>query len=280
MLRARRYWTMIRLLSGMLIGLTSHTATGESVRDCDTCPEMVTLPAGKFLMGSPEDERDRSKDESPQHIVTFSQPFAIGRYEITHEEFDAFVKASGRTMDSCFYEPGFPQAGKHPAVCMTWDDANAYVAWLSTQTSRTYRLPTEAEWEYAARAQNKPGEYKTFSFGNDPKIICDFANSAETICDDGYSETSPVGSHNPNDFGIYDMHGNVWEMTEDCLTADYSSAPDDGSKVSLGDCTKMIIRGGGWVNRSGHLRSANRGWIGRNLRDVLTGLRVVRVGQP
>ena len=104
--------------------------------------------------------------------------------------------------------------------------------------------------------------------------------SGEKACDDGYSETSPVGSYGPSDFGLYDMHGNVWEMTEDCLTADYSGAPDDGSKVSQGDCTKMIIRGGGWVNRSGHLRSANRGWIGRNLRDVLTGLRVVRVDQP
>src|SRR5687767_402686 len=98
MLKVRCFWIMIQLLCGMLIWLTTHTAAGDSIRDCDTCPEMVTLPAGKFLMGSLQDERDRSKDESPRHNVTFPQPFAIGRYEITHGEFDAFVKVTGRTM--------------------------------------------------------------------------------------------------------------------------------------------------------------------------------------
>jgi formylglycine-generating enzyme required for sulfatase activity len=268
-------------ITALLVALTAAGLAGETFRDCDMCPEMVIVSPGSFLMGSPEEESDRSADESPRHKVTLARPFAMGKYEITHEEFDSFVKTTQRPMEPCFYEPGFlepgiVQTGSHPALCMTWDDAKAYVEWLSAGTGKVYGLPTEAEWEYAARSVIEPGSNAAFSFGNDLRKICQYANSAETICDDGFPGTAPVGTFAPNEFGLYDMHGNVWEMAEDCLTGNYDGAPADGSKVSGGDCSKMVIRGGGWINRAGHLRSANRGWIGRELRDVLTGLRVVR----
>jgi formylglycine-generating enzyme required for sulfatase activity len=250
---------------------------GQTFRDCATCPELVVVPAGSFTMGSPENEADRSSDEGPQHTVTFTRPFAMGKYEVTYGEFLSFVKATGRAMESCFHEPGFPQTERHPATCITWTDAKAYVEWLNSITGSTYRLPTEAEWEYAARAVTRPGTYPSYSFGNSIERLCEYANSAETSCNDGYEGTAPVGSYKPNGFGLHDLHGNVWELIEDCPTDSYSNAPTDGTAASGGNCAKRVIRGGAWVNRAGHLRSANRGWIGGpDLRDVLTGLRVVK----
>jgi formylglycine-generating enzyme required for sulfatase activity len=248
----------------------------QAFRDCDNCPEIVIIPPGSFTMGSPEDEAERSGDEGPQRTVTFAKPFAMGKYEVTHGEFLQFVKATGRAMEPCFYEPGFAQTDRHPATCITWKDAKAYVEWLSTLTSRKYRLPTEAEWEYATRAATQPGIFPTYSFGNSIGRLCEYANSAETACSDGYEGTAPVGSFKPNGFGLHDMHGNMWEMIEDCPNASYKDAPIDGSAAASGDCEKRLIRGGAWANRAGHLRAANRGWIGLELRDVLTGLRVVK----
>jgi formylglycine-generating enzyme required for sulfatase activity len=237
---------------------------------------MVIIPGGSFTMGSPEDEADRSADEGPRHTVTFAKPFAVGKYEVTYGEFLSFVKATGRGMEPCLHEPGFPQTDRHPATCVTWNDAKAYVEWLSGLTSSKYRLPTEAEWEYAARGATPPGTYTTYSYGNSIAKLCEYANTAETACSDGYEGTAPVGSFKPNGFGLHDMHGNVWELIEECPTDNYQGAPTDGSAAIGGNCEKRVIRGGGWINRAGHLRSANRGWIGLELRDVLTGLRVVK----
>jgi formylglycine-generating enzyme required for sulfatase activity len=265
-------WTICAVA---VLSLTSE-GHAQSFRDCDSCPEMVIIPAGSFTMGSPENEADRSPDEGPQRTVTFAKPFAMGKYEVTYGEFLRFVKATGRAMEPCFHEPGFGQTDLHPATCITWKDANAYVEWLSSFTSSKYRLPTEAEWEYATRAATQPGTYPIYSYGNSIEKLCEYADSAETACNDGYEATAPVGSFEPNAFGLHDMHGNVWEMIQDCPTDNYKDAPIDGSAATGGNCAKRVIRGGAWVNRAGHLRAANRGWIGLDLRDVLTGLRVVK----
>jgi formylglycine-generating enzyme required for sulfatase activity len=271
-----RIYTIVGFMTYILVAI-SPEAQSQTSRDCGACPEMVVVPAGSFTMGSPENEPDHSNDEGPLHEVHFRKPFAIGQHEVTYGEFLSFVNSTDRTMEPCFHEPGFPQTERHPAVCISWMDARQYAAWLSKSTGKLYRLPTEAEWEYAARAATRPGVNPSYHFGNSVESLCEYANSAEESCRDGYGTTAPVGSFKPNTFGLFDMHGNVWELVEDCPTADYRDSPNDGSALSGDRCDKRVIRGGGWVNKAGHLRAANRGWIGGpELRDVLTGFRVVK----
>jgi formylglycine-generating enzyme required for sulfatase activity len=259
----------------------------DGFKECDVCPEMVVVPAGSFVMGSPANESLRSDDEGPQRTVTFARPFAVAKFEITVDQFAAFVRASGhKVANECytkengsfslrssrsFSNPGFPQTGNHPAACLRWDDAKAYAAWLSSTTGKTYRLLSEAEWEYAARAGTKT----VYPFGSDAKQICRHANGADksgekavpslTIsdCDDGHAFTAPVGSFPPNAFGLHDMLGNVSEWVEDCWHSNvgYRGAPSDGSARTQPDkdgiCLK-IMRGGSWEGWYGSLRSAKR----------------------
>jgi formylglycine-generating enzyme required for sulfatase activity len=234
-------------------------------KECDKCPEMVVVPAGNFLMGSPDDENGRAKDEGPQHAVKIGKPFAVGKFHVTVDQFAAFVRATGHDAGSkcwtveggkeqersgrSWRNPGFAQAGSHPAVCLSWNDAKAYVDWLAQKTGQPYRLLTEAEWEYAARARTTARQYSRYSFGNDEKGLCHFANGADwkardTIdgaknwttapCDDGYAYTSPVGSFAPNGFGLYEMQGNAWQWTADCYHDSYDGAPLDGSAWTAG----------------------------------------------
>jgi formylglycine-generating enzyme required for sulfatase activity len=241
----------------------------DSFKECDNCPEMVVILSGSFTMGSPLSEQDRQKEEGPQHRVTIGKPFAVGKFHVTVDQFADFVTETGYDAgskcrmfsvreDGKFEErsgswrnPGFTQGGSHPAVCLNWNDATAYVDWLARKTGKTYRLLTEAEWEYAARARTEPGTYPRYSFGNDEKDLCRYGNGADQTakssipnakdwtvapCNDGYAYTSPVGSFAANGFALYDMQGNASQWTEDCWHDTYAGASSDGSAWTTGDC--------------------------------------------
>lgn len=249
-------------------------------KECDLCPEMVVLPAKPFLMGSSRDEEREFTEERPQHTVTIARPFAVGRFEVTVDEFSAFVRAtahrvgprcmeggrfdelSGRSWQS----PGYPQSVSHPVSCMSWHDAKAYVAWLAKTTGKTYRLLSEAEWEYAARADTgTPYHFgtpdKLCAYGNGVDMTAKQANpgwSVLSTCTDGHVHAAPVGQFAPNDFGLHDMHGNVWEWTEDCWNETYDRAPSNGSAWLAGNCTRRVLRGGSWSNNARFLRAAYR----------------------
>ena len=267
-------------------------------KECDYCPEMVAVPAGNFIMGSPGSEIGRDKDEGPQQLVTIERSFAVGKFEVTVAQYKVFVDETGQPVDSCDMwvitdatpiAPGFPQGGSHPAVCISWHDAKAYTAWLSKKVGKEYRLLTEAEWEYAARA----GTTSRFYFGDDDGQICNYANSADqphrkfvpgaAKCRDGYIYTAPVGTFAPNAFGLYDMLGNAWEWVEDCAHDNYKDMPaatkQTGAAWTNENCTSRIMRGGGWSNPPNLVRSAQRfRWsnIKPNFRNNRIGFRVAR----
>ena len=282
------------------------THPGRVFRDCeDVCPEMVVVPAGKFLMGSPKNEEGRYDDEGPQRTVTIAKPFAVGKFEVTRDEFKAFVKATGHKVgETCwtfegnkskkrsgrsYLNPGYMQKATHPVVCVNWDDANAYATWLSSKSGKSYRLLTEGEWEYAARA----GTTTRFSYGETDQQ-CSYANGADQTakasglpkdwtyagCKDGYDRTAPVGSFKPNAFGFYDMHGNAWEWVEDCSKDSYTDAPSDGTASTSGDCSRRVVRGGSWNYSPDYLRSALRGRDSTDLRGNWLGFRVGRALTP
>lgn len=209
-------------------------------------PLMTAIPAGRFMMGSPEDESGRSKDEAPQHEVIIAQPFALGVYTVTFAEYDRFCQETGRK------ESGDVDWGREnrPVINVSWHDAQVYCAWLCAQTGQSYRLPSEAEWEYVCRAGT------TTPFYTGETIHSGQANFGKT-----HKKTLPVGSFPPNEFGLYDMHGNVWEWTQDCWHQNYQNAPGDGSawlEANGGDCDRRVVRGGSWFNDPQYLRSANR----------------------
>jgi len=257
---------------------------GQTFRDCYSddpvqnriCPEMVVVPAGEFTMGSPVDEEGRDKDEGPQRIVKIAKPFAVGKFEVTFAEWDACVLAGG-----CKHKPETDWGReRQPVMRVSWDDTKEYTAWLSTKTGKTYRLLTEAEWEYVARA----GTISPFSTGK--TITPDQANFKGTNTYGGSStgqyrrKTVVVGSFNPNAFGVYDMHGNVGEWVEDCYADSYKTAPSDGSAVTFSDCSSRVLRGGSWYYSPAYHRSANRDWGNPTNRDSGTGFRVARTLAP
>lgn len=263
---------------------SSEKSAGQSFRDCTDCPSMTIVPAGSFRMGSPDDERPRDADEGPQRAVTIAKPFAIGTTEITRGEFAKFAQATNRkTAEECvvwadgkigmgkanWRSPGYAQSDDHPAVCVTWRDAEAYAAWLAKETGQPYRLPSEAEWEYAARG----GTQSNYTFPGGENAACEYGNvadrSAKAVmpnwrtadCDDGVGfGTAKVGSYKPNGYGLYDTVGNVWEWVADCYRPNFEGAPTDGSAWgNAGTCGAALDRGGGWTNlMPGHLRAANR----------------------
>ena len=242
---------------------------GETFRDCADCPEMVVIPAGSFLMGSPEGQG--SYDERAQHDVTIAKPFALGKYEVTFAEWDACVDAGG-----CDREPDDEGWGRgaRPVINVSWEDAQQYVAWLSGETGETYRLPSEAEWEYAARA----GTTTPYFWGDE--IGQNRANCHGCGSEWDSRQTAPVGSFAPNDFGLNDMSGNVWEWVEDSWHDSYDGAPPDGSAWVVGNESARVLRGGSWVSEPGILRSANRDWFEPDLRLNYLGFRVARTLTP
>ena len=256
-----------------------------SVQDCATCPKMVLIPPGSFTMGSPDDEPNRDADEGPAHQVTIAQSFAMGRTEVTRGEFAAFIKATGYepvagclvwngaklelAADKSWQDASIPQTDEHPVVCVSWWDADSYVQWLSKTTGNTYRLPNEAEWEYAVRG----GTQSAYAFPGEVDDVCAYGNVADASakkdvpqwrvvdCDDGVGlGTAKVGSYQPNGYGLYDTVGNVWEWMGDCYHATFEGAPADGSAwSSAGLCGIAFDRGGGFSNLiPGNLRAANR----------------------
>jgi formylglycine-generating enzyme required for sulfatase activity len=268
-------------------------------KECDKCPEMVVVPAGSFTMGSPASEAGRYDNEGPQHPVTIGKPFAVGKFQVTFDQFAAFVAETGYDAGSKCYAfeegkwkekqglswrtPGFAQKGSHPAVCLNWNDANAYVAWLAKQTGKSYRLLTEAQWEYAARA----GTTTRYFFGDEEKVFCRYGNGADQTakskilpCSDGYAYTAPVGSFLPNGFGLYDMHGNAWQWLEDCWHENYQGAPSGGSAWISGDCSRRVVRGGSWYGGPGELRSAIRFGDSSVYRYYGSGFRLGRTLSP
>ena len=247
-------------------------AVGSAFRDCAECPEMVVVPAGSFRMGSPESEEGRHDSEGPMRRVTISEPFAVGKYEVTFSEWDACVSAGG-----CGdYRPDDKDWGRgnRPVIHVSWKDAQAYVAWLSEKTGKKYRLLSESEWEYAARA----GTTTRYSWGDSVgrnRANCDGCGSSWDN-----RQTAPVGSFGANGFGLHDMHGNVWEWVEDCYNGSYAGAPSDGSAWESGNCVRRVLRGGSWDYGPWSLRSAFRGWGDSGYRDGSDGFRVARTLAP
>jgi formylglycine-generating enzyme required for sulfatase activity len=301
---------------------------GTVYRTCRDCPEMVVVPAGRFLMGSPESETGRQNDEGPQHDVVLAKPFAVGKYEITRGQFRAFVdvthyeteaekdaangcwlwakRADGKTnwgwtanknwRNADFY--GLEQANdKHPVLCVSWNDAQAYVAWLNNQPKEenantgTYRLPSETEWEYMARGSSSATN-TVYSFGNASTALCQHGNVADQTkrpdggvwregraeCADGYAYTAPVGSFSKNGFGLYDVHGNVWEWVQDCHHDSYKKgeAPTDSHAWQESNCEKRVFRGGSWLGTPDHLRSAFRSRNAPGFRNCYIGFRLAQ----
>jgi formylglycine-generating enzyme required for sulfatase activity/uncharacterized caspase-like protein len=251
---------------------------GDSFRDCPECPEMVVVPAGEFMMGSPASEAEHRSDEEPQRKVTIAQPVAVGKFEVTFAEWDACV-ADGGCKDGAG-DKGWGRS-KQPVIYVSWNDTNQYLAWLSRKTRRTYRLLSEAEWEYAARAGT------TTPYATGRTIITDQANFNGKVTYGNSAKgqdrgrTIEVGSFAPNAFGLHDMHGNVSEWVEDCYLANYAGAPTDGS-ARLGasaDCPR-VVRGGSWIDTSWSLRATARYRESPLLRRATIGFRVARTLTP
>lgn len=243
---------------------------GETFRDCAKCPEMVVVPAGSFTMGSPQSEKGRSYYEGPQHRVTFSQPFAVGKYAVTFDEWDACAADGGCNG----YKPSDADwgRGKRPVVNVSWNDAQAYISWLKRKTGRDYHLLSEAQREYVTRA----GTTTPFWWGS--TISADQANythGGEAKSRYRY-QTAPVDAFQPNPWGLYQVHGNVYEWTEDCWKDNYSNAPTDGSAWTSENCVSRVVRGGSWETFPRYLRSAYRDrYIAVN-RSTRYGFRVAR----
>ncbi len=236
-------------------------------------PEMVVIPARSFLMGSPDDEPEPDSDEGPQHRVTIAHPFALGRYAVTFDKYDAFCAATGRQKPD---DAGWGR-GRRPAINVSWGDASAYCAWLSGETGAAYRLPSEAEWEYAARA----GTTTPFWWGR--AITPDQANYNGTYAYTGggakgvwRQKTEPVDAFQPNPWGLYQVHGNVREWCQDAWNDSYQGAPTDGSAWEAGDTSRAVLRGGSWSNVALVLRSAFRSWFWRVNRYNNVGFRLAR----
>jgi len=315
------------VLGAILTVLSCFANAAETFRDCSVCPTMLEVPRGKFLMGtaakkantaaqkgdsasSDSIDAEESTDEQPQHSVTFEKPFALGQYPVTRGEFAAFVQETHHDPQGCFMptpgedvpsvvlpqglswrNPGFEQTDRDPVVCVSFNDAKRYVEWLKRKTSKSYRLPTEAEWEYAARAGTTTPRY----WPGSEKLACRFANvldlgAAKTFdldkakkgplypCDDGHIYTAPSGSFPANAFGLYDMLGNVWQWIADCYTDDYKSAPTDGSKAKEPEdgCRTRVLRGGSWATPIADIRSAYRHGDDPDNRTIINGIRVAR----
>ena len=270
---------------------------------------MVVLPAGLFTMGSPPGEPGRSSDEGPQHEVRIAKPLAVAQFPITVDEFKSFATATGYDAGSActlmtggstgpqsgvsWRDPGFAQTGTHPAVCIDWTDAHAYAFWLSLKTRKAYRLLSESEWEYAARGRTDPGTYPRYYFGEPEADFCKYGNGADQTarqqipgiswalsCSDGYAYTSPVGSYAPNAFGLFDMHGNVWQWVEDCYHESYNGAPQNGASWTEDNCESRVRRGGSWWNNAANLRAAIRRKDDPASRTNHNGLRLARTLTP
>jgi formylglycine-generating enzyme required for sulfatase activity len=278
------------MMAGGVAHAANETRPGKEFHDCRDCPQMVVIPAGSFMMGSDavsEMKGGESRGEGPVRRITFAKPFAAGKFEVTNAQFAAFVAATGyhpSTVCSVgqnenasidFRGPLFGKTPdpRAPVTCVSWNDAVAYTTWLSGKTGKPYRLLTEAEWEYAARA----GTTTKWPWGDDDLEACHHENVydldgeanppggkklpwAPVACHDGQATLAPVGSYPPNPFGLHDMLGNAWEWVEDCMVQPYPATPLDGSPVeATGVCEKRVVRGASWYTRLDRHRPSFRG---------------------
>jgi formylglycine-generating enzyme required for sulfatase activity len=312
--------SVLLLLVMSLSAVQALAATPKTLRDCSDCPTLVMLPAGEFVMGADEAESKRLNlpeywgvRERPKHRVVVARPFALGRSEVTRAQFAAFVRAAGYApAKGCWHfvgtewewdekrsweNPGFAQDDDHPVTCVNWLDAAAYVAWLSQTTGKPYRLPSEAEWEYAARA----GTQTAFWFGDDEKRVCAFMNLGDLDtrdatdwagkkikyevmddwkgqpCRDGFAFTAPVEAKPANPFGLYGMGGNGNEWVADCWHETYADAPtDQTARLTSGDCGVRVMRGQGWTAIAAGTRSAFRLKMSATDRRFTFALRIAR----
>ena len=254
-------WRMFVVLTVVASYLTVYSVYSEPRFPM---PEMVVIPEGSFKMGCVSGINCDS-DEEPVHKVKIDS-FALSKYEVTFEDYDAFTDATGRERAD---DEGWGR-GRRPVINVSWYDAMAYAEWLSEQTGDRYRLPSEAEWEYAARA----GTTTPYSWGHEisrHRANCDGCTSVW-----GGEKTALVGSFKANGWGLYDMHGNVWEWVLDCWNANYRGAPTDGFAWLSGDCERRVLRGGSWSYVPRNVRSANRNWNTAGYRYVNYGFRVAR----
>ena len=277
-------------------------ATEQAARK--TMGEMVSIPGGTFQMGDLSGEGFET--EKPVHSVAVPA-FKLGKHEVTVGQFRSFLEATGYRTDAeqnadgnqgclthtgegyfdwtpgrSWQSPGYTVENDQPVVCVSWNDAQAFIEWLNGETGDSYRLPTESEWEYAARA----GSTTKYYFGNDESQFCRHANHADRStsfggrnesCSDGVGElTAMVGRYQPNSYGLYDMHGNVWEWVEDCWNESYSGAPSNGSAWTRGDCDQRVVRGGSWGDGAEFLRSAVRNGSTRAFRFNFMGFRLAQ----
>jgi formylglycine-generating enzyme required for sulfatase activity len=274
--RTLERWAMLALAASLLWGAPAHAqappAPGAVFRDCPDCPEMVVVGEGQFLMGSPD--HAGNDNERPQHRVTIGKRFALGRFPITRREFALFVRATGYRVTTEWRDPGFDQSDRDPVVEIGWLDAQAYVSWLARLVHQDYRLPSESEWEYAARG----GRHTEFWWGDDPSLAPAFANFDGV--EDGFRNTAPVDHFTPNGFGLFDMAGNAWQWTADCYNDDYRGAPADGTPWLTGDCGNRVVRGGSWYDPRSALRAANRTGNLVGDHDANVGFRVARALVP
>ena len=220
---------------------------GETFKDCDLCPEMVVIPGGKFKMGS--NWKKAKKNQKPVHAVTIKGPLAVSKFEITFDEWEACLADGVCKRDPDDHKWG---RGRRPIVNISWSDTQEYTAWLSKKTGRKYRLLSEAEWEYAARAGTTTGYW----WGN--KLKKKYANCRKCGTPWSGKKSAPVGSFKPNPWGIYDMHANIWEWVQDCWTNDHKGAPSDGSARTDGNCERKSVRGGSWYYYSQVAKSPSR----------------------
>jgi formylglycine-generating enzyme required for sulfatase activity len=265
---------VVILAIGLVVFYQPPTLFRDSLKSGGQGPEMVRLPKGQFQMGSPPEELNGASNEGPQHSVVLQNAIALGRFEITRGEFERFAKETGYITDaekgnSCstvttqrgrdWRSVSFDQDASHPVVCVSWNDSRAYADWLSEETGKRYRLPTEAEWEYAARAE-KTTRYWWGDEVNEKGTIWANCNGCGDTEWDG-SKTAPFGQFPANDFGLHDTSGNVWEWVQDCWHESYEGAPEDASpwlETDSGDCNRRVVRGGSWTTRPRNVRSAYR----------------------
>jgi formylglycine-generating enzyme required for sulfatase activity len=269
---------------------------------------LTLIPEGTFEMGSPEGDKDAEQDEKPQHRVRITRPFYLGVHEVTRGRFRRFVDEAGYQTEAekdgkggwgwneetkkfeqntryTWQNPGFEQTDDHPVVNVSWNDATAFAEWLSRKEGKTYRLPTEAEWEYACRA----GTTSRYSCGDDPEGLAAVGNIADGTAKqkypnlttisarDGYVYTAPVGRFQPNAFGLYDMHGNVWEWCSDGYAADYYKQSPGDDPPGVAGASGRVLRGGCWHREPRLARSAYRGWSEPGIRHDNLGFRLARV---
>ncbi|NKB43573.1 MAG: SUMF1/EgtB/PvdO family nonheme iron enzyme [Alphaproteobacteria bacterium] len=288
-MKMMRLRTLTSGLGLAILMATSASSAADSFKDCADCPEMIAIPSGKAILGSEPWIADRKRIEGPIREVTIAYTLAIAKTEATRSEYRAFIEATGyqtssepgregcntRTYDGVlgfvrdhtWDAPGDDQREDHPVTCTSWADAHAYASWLAETTGKPYRLLSSTEFEYATRA----GTRGPWFWGTSNADACAYANVADSTfrrlydyqplfaCDDNHERTSPVGSYQPNPWGLYDMLGNAWEWTEDCVHTDMRKVPTDGRawrEEDEGDCTKHIPRGGSWMSGTDWVRAA------------------------